>query len=57
MAYPPGHTEPSESMKKFLNDYCYAGICWVCGAPLKEKGAIVCLKHKNDVPTKKEQKP
>jgi hypothetical protein len=44
-------------MKKFLNDYCYAGICWVCGAPLKEKGAIVCLKHKNDVPTKKEQKP
>ena len=37
-----GYVEPSESMKIFLRDYCYAGICWVCGAMLKEKGATVC---------------
>jgi len=36
------YVEPSESMKAFLTDYCYAGICWVCGAMLKEKGATVC---------------
>ncbi len=36
------YVEPSESMKAFLTDYCYAGICWICGARLKEKGATVC---------------
>lgn len=36
------YVEPSESMKAFLSGYCYAGICWVCGARLKEKGATVC---------------
>lgn len=42
MAYQHENIEPSESMKRFLNDYCYAGKCWVCGALLKEKGATVC---------------
>ena len=36
------YVEPSESMKAFLSGYCCAGICWVCGARLKEKGATVC---------------
>ena len=40
MAHEQGYVEPSDSMKKFLTDYCYAGICWVCGAPLKEKGTV-----------------
>lgn len=42
MTYRPEDTELSDSMKSFLNDYCYAGKCWVCGALLKEKGATVC---------------
>jgi hypothetical protein len=43
-------------MKKFLNEYCYAGKCWVCGAPLKEKGATVCKGyHRGKTENKKDE--
>lgn len=38
----PDLTEKNTQAEKFRSGYCYAGICWVCGARLKEKGATVC---------------
>ena len=35
------NTELTEAQRLFINDYCYAGRCWVCGAEL-EKGQTVC---------------
>ena len=56
MTHEQGYVEPSDSMKKFLTDYCYAGICWVCGAPLKEKGMTVCPGGAHKKEPKKEDK-
>jgi hypothetical protein len=56
MASEQEYVGPSKSMKAFLNDYCYAGICWVCGARLKEKGATVCPGGLHKSKDRKEKK-
>ena len=55
MATEQEYVEPSESMKAFLSGYCYAGICWVCGARLKEKGATVCPGGAHKIKDRKEE--